>query len=184
MHRKFAIVALAALVVGCAENHPSVPYPYTELALEEGMEISATNKNGWVKMEWIGPLKRRYTWNGRDSEEITLWPRRERWLGQLGAYHPAGRLFFNFWSGPRLVVADSLLDFTSKEELDQFLYQGSAIFDWVYNDEGWVVGFFEEDGRGDQVNVSVFRITVNGKAPGGIDGSRPELIQIKRNNAT
>lgn len=150
--------------------------------MSERMLIQAANKNGEVSIEWLGPLERRYKWDEYD-EVRTLIPRETRWLGELGAYDPATQ-YFCIFCPIRIVASDSLLDFKSMEEVDAFLYQSSAVVDWVYNDEGWVVGFSKSPQR-NQVSVEVFKITINGKPPQKIEGSRNGAIKIIKvpNNA-
>lgn len=174
----FVIILIFLGIAGCEEAPPKHPYSYTELALEEGMTITATNKNGTVNIKWLSPLKRQFSW-GNNKAVRTLWPRKERFMGKLGAYDPAPQSTFNFWSGVRIVSDDSRIDFSSREELDAFLYQGSAVLDWVFNNEGWVVGFAKAPSR-NQINIDLYRITINGKSPGWIKGSRPNQIQVNR----
>ncbi len=143
------------------------------------MVIEATNKNGTVIIEYLSPLQRRYKW-GSYEETRTLIPRKKRFSGWLGAYDPASVYFWEFWKPtPRIVAEDSQLNFKSMKELKARLYQGSAVLDWVYTNNGLVIGFVESPNR-DQVNIEVYQYYINGKKPTVIEGSRPENIKIKR----
>ena len=169
-------------LVACGESVPTEPYSYTELAMEPGMHIEATNKNGTVFIEYIDPLKRRFRWDDYD-EERTLIPRKKRFMGELGAYDPADAYIWEVFT-PRIVVRDSQLHFDSMSDIDKWLYQSSDVLDWVYTDDGFVVGFRKKPSR-KQVNIEVFQLYLNGEKPAKLEGSRPENIKVtKRPNKT
>ena len=177
-HKHILIFVITFILVACSESVPTEPYPYTELALEPGMIIEATNKNGTVIIEYLSPLERRYKW-GKHDEKRTLIPRKERWLGQLGAYDPATTYILSY--GPRIVAEDSQMHFESMDEVKAQLYESSAVLDWVYTDNGLVIGFAESQNR-NQVNIEVYQYYINGQKPTKLEGSRPENIKIKRPN--
>lgn len=182
MQKIFPLLILVTFAMGCEERRTD-PYPFTELAMSTEMLIKAKNKNGQVSIEWLGPLIRKYKWD--NHEEIrTLIPRKTRFMRRLGAYDPADQSIFCFFCPIRIVADDSVLDFDSIKEVEAFLYQGSAALDWVYNDEGWVVGFSKSPDRS-QVNINVYKITINGKSPTHMQGSRNDAITLKfkSNNA-
>lgn len=158
------------------EFRRSEPYPFTELAMQSGMKIDAKNKNGEFSIEWLGALKREYRWNGKKATR-TLIPREERFTGRLGAYDPASASFITVMFRTRIVADDSILNFSTMEEIEAKLYEGSAVSDWVYTDDGLVLGFSESPDR-HQVNIDVYQFLLNGKKPNGIKGSRPELIKV------
>ena len=162
------------------EFRSSEPYPFTELAMQPGMKIEAKNKNGEFSIEWLGPLKREYRWNGKKATR-TLIPRKERFTGRLGAYDPASASFITVLFRTRIVADDSLLNFSTMEEIEARLYEGSAVFDWVYTDDGLVLGFAESPDRS-QVSIDVYQFLLNGEKPNGIKGSRPELIKVSFKN--
>jgi hypothetical protein len=158
------------------EFRGSEPYPFTELAMLPGMKIEAKNKNGEFGIEWLGPLKRKYNWNGKTATR-TLIPRKERFMGRLGAYDPASASFITVMFRTRIVADDSVLNFSTMKEIEAKLYESSAVYDWVYTDDGLVLGFSESPDR-HQVNIDVYQFLLNGKKPNGIKGSRPELIKV------
>lgn len=169
-------------LLACTEPaKPTVPYAFTELAMRPDMLIEARNKNGMVSIEYLSPLERRYKWNGFD-EKRTLIPRKERWLGRLGAYDPATSYIWELFNA-RIVAEDSQLHFKSMDDIKKWLYQGSAVMDWVYTDDGLVVGFVKTADR-NQVNIEVYQLYLNGKKTSNLKGSRPENIEItwKENN--
>ena len=175
----FLLVALSVLQLsGCDKREaPTTPYPFTRLAMQPGMVIEAKNKNGTVYIEYLSPLERRYRWNGHD-EKRTLIPRKEIWLGRLGAYDPATAYIWEIFS-PRIVANDSEIDFTTMEDVEKWLHQGSAVLDWVYTNDGLVVGFAKASSR-NQVNIDVYQIYINGEKPSKLKGSRPENINVTR----
>ena len=179
-YRILFILYIAFNLTACGESAPTEPYPYTELAMEPGMIIEATNKNGTVIIEYISPLERRYKW-GRYDEKRTLIPRKERFRGLLGAYDPASTFLISY--GPRIVADDSQRHFQNMEEVNAKLYESSAVMDWVYTDDGLVVGF-SKDPTSKAVNIDVYQYYINGKKPTELKGSRPENIKIikKPNN--
>lgn len=63
------------------------------------------------------------------------------------------------------------------KDIEKELYQGSAVLDWVYTDDGLVVGFAKISSRR-QVNIDVYQFYLNGKKPSKIKGSRPNNIKI------
>ncbi len=139
------------------------------------MHIKATNKNGTVSIDYIGPLKRRFRWDGHDEERILI-PRESRWLGALGAYDPADAWIWEVWK-IRIVAEDSQLHFDSMSDIDKWLYQSSGVLDWVYTDDGLVVGFAKNPSRR-QVNIDVYQLYLKGEKPKKLKGSRPENIIV------
>ena len=143
--------------------------------MQPGMVIEATNKNGTVYIEYLSPLERRYKWNGHDEKRLLI-PREESWLGRQGAYDPATAYFWEIFS-TRIVAEDSQVDFETMEDVEKWLYQGSAVMDWVYTDDGLVIGFAKTSSR-NQVNIEVYQFYINGKKPSVLKGSRPENINV------
>ncbi|MFK5892749.1 MAG: hypothetical protein QM504_05980 [Pseudomonadota bacterium] len=125
--------------------------------------------------EYISPLERRYKWGGFDEKRILI-PRKERWLGLLGAYEPATAYIWEIFN-PRIVANDSQIHFNNMDEVKKWLYQSSAIMDWVYTDDGLVVGFAKTSSR-NQVNIDVYQLYINGKKPSKLEGSRPGNIKV------
>ena len=176
--KKIIISITFIALISCGEtDKQNVPYSFTELVLEENVIVEATNKNGTVLIEYISPLVRRYKWDKHD-ELRTLIPRKERWLGLLGAYDPAEQNIWNIFS-PRIVAEDSRLYFNNKTELEEWLFQSREVKDWVYTNDGLVAGFFKSPDR-NQVNIEVYQLYVDGIKPTILEGSRPENIKITK----
>ena len=174
---RFALgVVIPLFLISCDnEERRTEPYIYTELAMQENMVIQASNKNGSVSIKYVSPLERCYKWDNY-SECRTLIPRKDRFYGKLGAYDPATTYFWEFYK-TRIVAEDSQLNFKNREELKAWLYQGVDVFDWVYTDDGLVVGFVKSPDR-NQVNIEVYQLLINNKKPNRIDGSRSEKIKV------
>lgn len=172
------LLIFMSILVSC-DDRPSLPYEFTELAMEPGMHIEATNKNGTVSIDYIEPLKRRFQWDDYD-EERTLIPRKSRWRGKLGAYDPADAYVWEVFT-PRIIANDSQLHFDSMSEIDKWLYQSSGVLDWVYTDDGLVVGFNKKPSR-NQVDIEVYQLYLNGEKPKKLKGSRPENIKVSYDN--
>lgn len=150
-----------------------------ETVLTPGMKISAINKNGEFSIRYVDSHRREFGWNG-ETKIVGMYTRPERYSppgdieskGYLGLYNPAtGR------AKVRLVVQEALKHFSTEDNVYRFLRQGSAVNDWVYTDDGLMVGFSETPSR-NQMNIEVWQILLNGEKPTGLRGSRPENISI------
>ena len=174
---KFYISLLVLGVLTACDNSNRVnePYHFTELAMQPNMTIEAINKHGMVSIEHLSKLKRRYRWDDYD-EKRTLIPRAERWHGQLGAYDPASSYIWEIFT-PRIVAVDSQLHFTSLDEAKSWLHQSSTVMDWIYTDDGLVVGFVKSTER-NQVNIEVYQIYIDDEKPTKLQGSRPSNISV------
>jgi hypothetical protein len=176
------IIIFCVLFLTAACNYEKkidAPFAFTELAMQPGMEITATNKNGVVSVVYVDALTRLYQWDDYE-ERRTLIPRQKRWFGMLGAYDPASAYLWQMF-GPRIVAEDSQLNFQTREALNKWLKQSSQFFDWVYNNEGLVVGFAKSPDR-KQVNIEVYQLYLNGRKPTVLMGSRPDNLHVTITN--
>lgn len=169
------IFSILGCNVGSSKGMPD------EVVLSAGMKIEAINKNGIFSILYIDSHRRKFGWNG-NSETIRLNARSKRFpevsalrsKGDLGLYHAApGRRY------PRLVVREAIVHFDCTEKLYQFLRQGSNLMDWVYTEDGLMIGFNEYPER-NQINILLFQLLLNGQKPDGLSGARPESINITR----
>jgi hypothetical protein len=149
--------------------------PIRQVVLHPGQSVEAANKFGRVKVSYVSPVKRKYEWDGK-SRIVKMIPRPEPWLGELGLYDPAD-CYFMLCRMPRLVVEEAYHDFDSYDQIYAFLWQGSAVMDWVYTSDGLLVGFGRSPDRG-QINVDVRQITLRGKKPSGLRGARNGAIHL------
>jgi hypothetical protein len=153
------------------------PYTYKihETVLRPGECITATNRFGMIKISYVSPRARLYQWD-HFREKRTLLQRSERWYGAYGIYDPADAFFFV--PKARLVLEEGIKNFRTMKQIEAELYEGSAVMDWVYTNDGLVLGFGRVPERGNQVNVELYQYLLNGKKPTHIAGARPR--QMKR----
>ena len=169
------VCTVIALSAGLWASGAMAGPPPREVVLHPGETIEARNKFGTVQVTYVSPLKRKYQWDGK-TRVVKMIARPDRFLGELGLYEPAG-CWIIACPNPRLVVREAFHDFPNDEELYRFLYQGSGVMDWVYTDDGLVVGFGRSQER-QQINVDVRQLTVRGQKPVGLRGARNEDIRL------
>ena len=162
-------------IASCKPNSDEIPV--RNAILKPGETVEANNSNGKVRIAYVAATKRRYEWNEK-SRVVTLIPREEIFDGKLGLYEPA-----NAWALPfskdRLVVQESIINFENLSEIEAFLVQSKDYMDWVYNDDGLVVGFGRTPARR-QIDIDLWQLLLHGKKPTGLSGARPDRIQLIR----
>lgn len=176
---KRRLVYLMCVFAGAlAACNPLAAAPVREVVLHPGESIHATNKFGSVNVTYVSPLKRKFEWDGQ-SRVVKMIPRPEPWLGELGLYDPAAcfMILLPLCRTPRLVVEEAFHDFDSYDQLYAFIYQGSAVMDWVYTSDGLLVGFGRSPGR-EQINVDVRQLTIHGRKPVALRGARNDNIHL------
>lgn len=138
-----------------------------EAVLSPGTEVIFTNRCGTMRIAYVSPLKRRYSWSG-GSKVVGLVARKERWDNALGLYS-AGGLFSSF--GPRagvsrIVAGEAVRDFASVEEF--LKWHGGRwnkeVENIVYNNSGLAAGWCVSPSRG-QLNVDLWQILIAGRKP-------------------
>jgi hypothetical protein len=171
----FALGLLFALTVSCREQPSSASV--RETVLSEGQSIEAMNKNGKIRISYVGPLKRRYEWDN-SQRTVTLRPRQERFDGKLGLYEPADAWIF-LPGKTRLVLDEAVRNFDTEEQIKAALKESSAYMDWIYTPDGLVVGFARTLSR-KQINIDLFQFLVHGQRPSGLIGAKPEQIRVSQ----
>lgn len=168
----FVSIASFACVLlnGCQEDESLV----RETVLSRGQSVEMTNKNGTIKISYVSPTKRRFEWDS-ESRMVPMIPRMERFNGKLGLYEPADSLAWP--SVTRLVVEESVRNFDTESAIKTALIEGSAIMDWVYTNDGLVVGFGRTPAR-KQIDVDVFQFLLRGQKPSDLAGARPNQIHL------
>lgn len=177
--RRLAVLlcAVALAIAGCARSPET---PVREAVLQPGEVIEASNKFGTVRVAYVSPREREFTWDGQ-SRTIKMIARPEPFLDELGLYEPAA-CFPIFCRFPRLVVREARHDFPNYEALYKFVYAGSAVMDWAYTSDGLLVGFGRTPER-EQINVDVRQLTVRGQKPFDLRGARDGNVRLHRNGA-
>jgi hypothetical protein len=174
---------LIATLLGCGA--PSKPYPFTELVLMPGTSITAELPIGSITINADDPLKRTYTWEGA-SRSVRLWPRPERWYGNLGAYYPGpGEHWREHHGITRGVLQEGQQHFQTIEEALTWIRQPWQSKCSVYRDDGLFV-LFDKTPERKQINVDLIQILVGGHKPTSLPGSQNEKIRISgaKPNAT
>jgi hypothetical protein len=141
--------------------------------LSQGQGVYANNRAGAVAIFYISPIKRKYVWDGQ-SRIVTMIPREEAFLGMTGLYNPAESMLNNKFA-TRLVVMESKMYFSNYHDVYAFLKQSSEIMNWVYTNDGLVVGF-SRDAKRNQIDISLWQIEINGRKPTVLLGSQDAAI--------
>lgn len=153
-----------------AKNDPS------EIVLRPGMQIQFENRNGSGSIEYKNSYQRMLTIGGKKLT-ITMIARNKRFRGQLGLYNPASRSTLSLEKSPRIVAVESEMHFATEEQAQNFLIEGATVQDWVYNDSGYVIGFFNTSSR-NQVNVTLYRYFIDGKPARFMKGFNNKNIKV------
>ena len=165
----FLICALL-LFSGCATGgrHSFVP-----LMKNRGDYVHITNRAGDLTVRYVSSHVREYVFDGT-VHAVALRERPEAFQGRTGLYNPAATIA-GIPSGVRMVVDESRIDYPTVELALKKIYEGSAILDPVYTDDGLVVRFGRSPNR-NQINVEVVQLTIAGRTPDALPGSRASLI--------
>jgi len=170
---KVGIMLGLMFVTGCnvASKEPAV----NGAVLSPGQSIEASNKNGKVRISYVTSVKRKYEWDGR-AKIIKMIPRKEPFSGRLGLYQPASSWGLNPFE-IRLVAQEAAINFDNEDQIYAFLRQSSDYMDWVYTNNGLVVGFGRTPSR-KQINIDLWQILLHGQKPNGLIGAKPEHIVV------
>jgi len=152
-----------------------------ELVLSNGARLEAhTSSNNVVVIAGNG-IKRRYEWDhcGLDAD---MSARKERWLGALGIYDPAGRLFLNPFAGchgiSRTVVQEGQLHFADEGEANAWISQYRRSYtSVVWTSDGLLVAWDIVPKR-DQLGVAVYQLCIRGHRPLHLIGAQDDAIQV------
>jgi len=169
MRMCLSIAFLAISLVGCGRKIVIIGN-----VLSQGQGVYANNRAGAVAIFYISPIKRKYVWDGQ-SRIVTMIPREEAFLGMTGLYNPAESII-NHQSTNRLVVMESKMYFTNYNDVYTFLKQSSEAMNWVYTNDGLVVGFARNAER-HQTDISLWQIEINRRKPTSLLGSRDAAIR-------
>lgn len=145
-----------------------------ETVLSPGQSVEATNKYGTVRLSYVSPVKRKYEWDGK-SRIVKMIVRDEPFQGKLGLYEPADSWVF-LSTKTRLVVQEAVRHFDNEEQIKAALIEGSAVMDWVYTNDGLVIGFGRSPARR-QINIDLFQFLLRGQKPSTLAGARPSNIR-------
>lgn len=189
--KKFIIVLLviSLLFIYLTLNRENSKFytiqPFTEIVMNQGDRIVATNKYGTIQIEAGKDTIRYYTWNNA-TRKVRLSVRYERWYGSLGLYSSGGILdHFKENDGvTRAVVQEGQQHFKSIEEAMNWIdtpYHNN-IADLVYSNEGLVVGWSKTPSR-EQINVDVWQIYINGEKPTNLPDASDDKIYFNKSTS-
>ena len=165
--------------------HKVDPEPYDgplELVMADGMQITATNSFGTIKIKAEGRFKRIYTWGG-DTRWAFLDPRRQRWNGSLGIYCSGTGDHWKEHSGvTRGVLGEGQQHFSTREQAVAWLQRrphgsADAYADYVWRNDGLAVGWGKTLERC-QLNVDVWQMYIAGSKPTRLPGSQNHRISV------
>ena len=171
--------AAAAALSACSSAGPVKPYAFTELVLQPGMSISAGTPAGTITVAADDALKRTYTWEGA-SRTAELWPRHERWYGNLGAYYPGpGNHWREHHGITRGVLQEGQQHFDSVTEALAWIQRPWHKERSVYRDDGLFV-LFDKVPERRQINVDVIQVMIRGRKPTSLQGSQNDRIKVTK----
>ncbi len=153
-----------------------------ELVLHEGARLEASFANSSVAIIAGNKLQRRYEW-GSCGLDADMFPRKERWLGNLGMYDAAGRIFNNPLAGcdgiSRTVVQEGQIHFSDEMSAEAWISRYKTIggFNTVWSKDGLLVQWGLIPQR-NQINVDLWQICIKGKRPINLAGASDESIKV------
>lgn len=178
---RYAIRLLVFAVAGCISCSKPVgdgPIPQqSEVVMSPGMRIIATTAKGTIEIQAGLGLKRAYTWEGA-TRAVEMWPRKKRWNGSLGLYHPGpGRHWRTHNGVNRGVVEEGIQSFLTEEEAIQWVKERNARLFFVYADDGLCVGWCTVPSR-EALHVEVWQLLIGGKKPLALRGASSQKIDV------
>lgn len=174
----FTVIALLTILTGgCTQPNPES----LELALNSGTRVEATAGPSKLTIIAGRGIDRRYEWGGCGLN-ASMSPRSSRWMGSMGIYDPAGRLFELPFLGchgiTRTVAEEGQLHFASEEAASAWLNRYRKSYtSTVWTSDGFVVAW-DVDPERVQLGVSVYQLCIHGQRPAHLAGATDAAIQI------
>ena len=166
------LAACVFFLTGCSTS-VQVDNQASELVMQPGMSITATNSQGTMRIDYIDKYTRRYTRDG-NVKTFRHQPRMKRWLGSLGMYCPQGD------GSMHAVLEEGHMPFASLREAYAWLEKSERFMDLVWTEDGLVVGWKTQTRPDDgylALKVQVWQILVGGRKP-CLKGAEPANIQL------
>jgi hypothetical protein len=172
-------IAIAVLYYAAAAYGQTSASP--ELVLSNGARLEArTSSSNIAVIAGVG-IKRRYEWDhcGLDAD---MSARKERWLGSMGIYDPAGRLFVNPFAGcrgiSRTVVQEGQIHFADEGDANAWISHYRRSFDSVvWTHDGLLVAWDVRPER-NQLGVDVYQICIRGQRPLQLTGALDDAVRV------
>lgn len=138
------------------------------------MTIEATTKQGVMRISYVSPYMRTYSWDG-NIKTFRHQPRRSRWYGSLGMYRPTGDGTLH------AVLEEGQQHFASEREAYEWLGEKKKFGNYVWDRDGLVVGWKQQRRPEDgfvALHVDVWQLYVNGKRADTSKGASPSRIKV------
>jgi hypothetical protein len=159
--------------------------PEQEMVMNKGMKIAAATTNGKIEISAEDSFIRTYSW-GSCVRTQTLFPRKKRWYGSLGAYFPGPNPSWKLCEGiDGSLLEEGQMHFNTVDEAMLWINSGSKFEKGtsVYNNDGLLVNFSKSihpSGETGILKVNVWQIYINGSKPNGLNGSDDSKITIEK----
>ena len=171
---KALLLAALTLLISCGEQPRKLESAPREVVLSDGMKLSAvTVRYGTLSIAYVDPLTRAIQIDGYAEgfkRTVVMRTRPERFSGSwtigkgiLGIYNPGDSRELPR-GAQRLVYQEAEKHFSSSEEMERFLIQGSAVFERVCTTDGIVIGISVTPAR-NQIGIEVWRLYEKGSKP-------------------
>src|ERR1700693_4530041 len=172
-------MSIVLLCCGAASCGQSSVAP--ELVLSNGARLEAHTSSNNVTVIAGDGIKRRYEWD-HCRLDADMSARKERWLGVLGIYDPAGRVFRNPFAGcngiSRTVVQEGQLHFANEGDANAWISQYRRSYtSVVWTNDGLLVAWDIVPKR-DQLGVAVYQLCIRGHRPIQLEGASDDAIQV------
>lgn len=177
--------AMVAVVIGATEVQ-AVTTPAPELVLRDDVSLEVDTPNlGKISVHAGRGLERTYKWDGC-SLSSSMFARRSRWYGSLGAYDPAGRF------GPadalrdklrackgisRTLVEEGQLHFDDEQTAEAWIKRYSTISPTVWTSDGILAQWRIVPSR-NQFSFGLWLICIQGHPPKNLTGATDEAIKV------
>lgn len=177
--------AMVAVAIGSLEVQAAT-LPAPELVLRDDVSLEVDTPNlGKISVHAGRGLERTYKWDGC-SLSSSMFARRSRWYGSLGAYDPAGRL------GPvdalrdklrackgisRTVVEEGQIHFDDEQAAEAWVKRYSTISPTVWTNDGLLAQWRIVPSR-NQFSFDLWLICVQGHPPKKLTGATDEAIKL------
>lgn len=186
---KLLSVVACSFQVLISSASPHAPLPQTELVLNEGSKLEAISTRGNIVIVAGKGLARQYQWDdcALDSK---MHARANRWLGNLGAYDPAGRFrlsdFFKYPSCKgvsRTVVTEGQMHFPDIEAAEEWIRHRPKSWISAWTNDGlfvsWLVNPSQSNGVATgNISLDLVLICINGLRPAKLEGASDQAIRL------
>jgi hypothetical protein len=158
--------------------------PEQEMVMTKGMVITAETPEGNIEIVADDDYMRTYSWDDCTRTQ-TLFPRKERWYGSLGAYFPGPNPSWKFCEGiDGSLLEEGQMHFSTASEAISWINSGSKFEKGsaVYKNDGLLVSFSKSihpSGKTGVLKVSVWQILINNEKLTSLTDGNDSKIEVK-----